>query len=275
MTIDYAAEYNNRARVPEYPEIMAGWARDAASYRTSARAERDLAYGESDRCRIDIFHPAGNASGALVVFVHGGYWRSLDKDQFSHLAAGLNAHGLSVALPGYDLCPAVTIRDIVDEMRAAVSFLHRHTGQRRVMTGHSAGGHLAAALVATDWSALDPSLPADVTGTGLAISGLFDLLPLIETPLNEDLRLGAAEAKAMSPLWWPVPHGRRLEAWVGGDESSEYLRQARSVAEMWTAGGARTGWEAIPGANHFTAIAPLTDPASPMVARIVEMARSP
>jgi arylformamidase len=269
--IDYASEYNNRARVPEHPAIIEGWARDAAAWRAAATAELDIPYGESPRQRVDIFHPPREKGAALVLFVHGGYWQALDKGHFSHLAAGANAHGFPVAIAGYDLCPAVTVREIVHQMRSLAAFLCRRCGRPVVAAGHSAGGHLTAALLATDWAAIDPALPPDLVPAGLAVSGLFDLVPLVETPINDALGLDAAEARAMSPLFWTVPSNRRLEAWVGAEESGEYLRQSRTIAESWQRAGARTRFEAVPGANHFTIVSDLADADSAMVATLVEM----
>ena len=155
MPIDYEAEYNNRARVPEHPEIFARWARDAEDYRAEAmkerRAELGLSYGESPRQFIDLFSPRPGVTAPLALFIHGGYWRSLDPSLFSHMARGLNAHGVAVAVVGYDLCPEVTIAEIIEQIRHACLFLWLRTGQRMMVYGHSAGGHLAGAMVATDW----------------------------------------------------------------------------------------------------------------------------
>ena len=114
--IDYEVEYNNRARVPENPALMARWARDAAAYRAE-HAPRQIAYGAGPRNTVDLF--SGDGQGPMVVFIHGGYWQALDGSFFSHLAAGLNAHGVGVAIPNYDLCPQVSVDDIVDQMRMA------------------------------------------------------------------------------------------------------------------------------------------------------------
>lgn len=271
MPVNHEREYNNRARVPEHPAIISGWKRDADAYRKRENAELDVAYGPSPRMAVDLFHAPGDRS--LVLFIHGGYWQGLDRRDFSHLAGGLNAQGISVAIPSYDLCPDVTIRQIVDQMRAAVAFLHARTGRRIVASGHSAGGHLTAALLATDWPAFDPTLPRDLVPAGLAISGLFDLVPLVETSLNSALQLDAAEARAVSPLFWPPPAGRRLAAWVGGEESAEFLRQSREIVRVWGNGGAATSYHTIEAANHFTVVAPLADPRSEMTGMLARMAR--
>jgi arylformamidase len=266
--IDYEVEYNNRARVPENPALMAGWARDAAAYRET-HAPRAIAYGPGVRNTIDFF--PGENQGPVVVFIHGGYWQALDGTSFSHCARGLNAHGIGVAIPTYELCPQVTVDDIIQQMRAASCELAR-LGRSLVISGHSAGGHLAACMLATDWPAYDASLPKDLVTAAYAISGLFDLGPLVETSINKALRLDEAAAKAASPLFWRPPAGAHLDAVVGGNESTEYFRQSETMVEQWGAVGVATRFGVVSDANHFTAIAPLADPASPMVERLVKLA---
>jgi arylformamidase len=267
--VDYEVEYNNRARVPENPALIAGWASDAAAYRAQ-HAPRAMSYGPGARHSIDLF--AGNGDGPIVVFIHGGYWQALDGSFFSHCARGLNAHGISVAIPSYDLCPAVTVEEIIRQMQAATRELAR-LGRPLVISGHSAGGQLAACLLATDWSALDAPLPADFILAAYAISGLFDLVPLVGTTINNALRLDAEAARAASPLFWNVPSRGSLDAVVGENESAEYFRQSKTVVERWGAAGLEMRFGVVPAANHFTAIAPLADPVSPMVGRLRELAR--
>jgi arylformamidase len=247
---------------------MAGWAKDAAAYRTR-RAPQSIAYGPGVRNTIDLF--PGNDGGPIVVFIHGGYWQALDGSWFSHCARGLNAHGIAVAIPSYDLCPHVTVDTIIRQMVAATRELAR-LGRPLVMSGHSAGGQLAACLLATDWPALDPSLPKHLVIAAYAISGLFDLVPLVETSINTALRLDQASARAASPLFWEPPAGRSLDAVVGGNESAEYFRQSRTIVDIWGKAGVATRFGTVPDANHFTAIAPLADPDSAMVARLKALA---
>ena len=270
--VDYETEYNNRARVPENPALMAGWARDAAAYREQ-RAPRRIPYGPGVRHVIDLFAGDGqdNVEGALVVFIHGGYWQALDGSWVSHMARGLNAHGITVAVPTYDLCPQVSVAAIIEEMRQVTRELAR-LSERLVISGHSAGGHLAACMLATDWKAYDPSLPPHLVRAAYAISGLFELEPLVPTSINKALGLDQAAAKAASPLFWQPPAHGSLDAVVGELESAEYHRQSRTVVEVWGKAGLATQFGTVPAANHFTAIAPLADPASPMTLRLKELA---
>jgi arylformamidase len=274
--IDFEAEYNNRARVPEHPAIFARWAREAQHFRAShANAELRLPYGRSEREHIDLYWPSAKRDAPIVLFIHGGYWRSLEPAMFSHVAAGANARGLAVALAGYDLCPDVTIAKIIDEVRDAAVLLWRRHGKKLVACGHSAGGHLAACLLATDWKRRAPGLPAGLVPVAFSISGLFDLTPLVHVSMNQDLRLDEVEARRVSPLFWEIPVDTcALDAWAGGKESGEFLRQSRAIADAWGKKGVAARYVEVAGADHFTIVDPLCDPNSAMTERLVELARS-
>ncbi len=273
MAVDYEKEYDNRARVPEHPQIFARWDAEAKAYRDARKdAQIGLKYGPSARQTIDFF-PAGDASAPLAMFIHGGWWRALSPVSFSQMAKGLNSSGIDVAVAGYDLCPTVSIATITEQMRAACLSLWRTHGKRITVYGHSAGGHLTACMIATDWKSLESSAPANLVPAGYAISGVFDLVPLTQVSFNVDLKLDDAEARRMSPLLWNVPQGAVLDAAVGGIESSEFLRQSTTIAEDWGRRGAATRYVPIDGANHFTVLDPLTDAGSAMTKRIAEMAR--
>jgi arylformamidase len=190
---------------------------------------------------------------------------------YSHVARGPNARGIAVAVIGYDLCPDVTIAEIIDQIRRACGFFWERYGRRMFIYGHSAGGHLAAAMVATDWPSLYPKAPADLVPSGYSISGVFDLAPLVGISVNDDLRLDAAEARRLSPVYWPLKPGRSFDAVVGGLESSEFKRQSRLIVDSWKSAAA-TRYEEIAGTNHFTVVEALADPQSAMTARVAAMA---
>ena len=274
--IDYEQEYNNRGRVPEHPEIFARWERDAAAYRDEMKpkgAQINVPYGASARQAYDYFPGNDPHPGApLAVFIHGGYWRSLNKNIHSWAARGMNAHGIGVALPGYDLCPTCTIGDIITQTRQALLALWRKHKKRMLVIGHSAGGHLAACMAATEWHSVSKEPPTDLAPFGYSISGVFDFAPLLKVSQNADLRLDEKNARAVSPLSWTLPPQRSLDAVVGAEESSEFIRQSKLIAEDWAAKGAVTRYEAVAGANHFTVVDPLSDPNSTMTARVVKLA---
>jgi arylformamidase len=277
MAIDYEVEYNNRARVPEHPEIFARWQREAAAYRDEAskdgRAELGIRFGSTPRQIVDLFLPNGGAAGApLAMFIHGGYWRSLEPAMFSQLARGMNARGVTVAVSGYDLVPQVSIADIMAQTQAACLYLWKRFGSRIMVSGHSAGGHLAGCMVATDWKKFDANAPTDLVPAAYSISGLFDLTPLTHLAGNAEFKLTEASAKAISPLFWPAPKGKTFDAVVGGIESSEFLRQSKVIADAWGKEN-ETRYEAIPGMNHFTVCDAMTDPNSAMTARLTALAQ--
>ncbi|HRI52004.1 MAG TPA: alpha/beta hydrolase [Pseudomonadota bacterium] len=271
---DMELEYADPAMLHELRRHLPSWTRDAAAYREAAgaRAQLEVVYGERPRQRLDLFAPTSGASGPVVLFIHGGYWQAMDKSLFSHLAAGPSAHGVTVAVAGYTLCPQVTVAQIVDELRQAVAFLARRFGRAITVCGHSAGGHLTACMVATDWRAVDAGLAADTVAAGLPISGLFELEPLIQTSLNERLGLDAAEARRLSPLLWPVRAGTELVAYVGASESAEYRRQTRALVARWRQAGVAASAVEATGENHFTVIAPLADPQSQLTQQLVRLA---
>lgn len=265
--IDLEAEYNNRARVPDHPAHIAGWHRDAAAYRASAKCELDLPYGAGERNRIDFFYPeSGDVGGPVVLFIHGGYWQALDKSSASHLARGANLRGLTVAVPSYSLAPSVNLATIIGEIEAAADFVMERTGRAIVASGHSAGGHLSACLMARSETALRRAVRA-----ALPISGLFDLAPLVPTSINKALGLTLEEARRLSPRHWSPPVGDRLIAVVGGAESDEFRRQSRMIAEQWGEAGVVTNLYEVPGAHHFDVINGLAEPDDPLVDALVRL----
>jgi len=275
MPIDYEVEYNNRARVPEHPEIFARWERDSAAYREEAsaqkRTELGIKFGPSARQIIDLFMPGGGNIDTLAMFVHGGYWRSLEPSMFSHMARGLNARGIAVAVSGYDLAPQVSITDIIMQTQRACLYLWWRFHKKVMVCGHSAGGHLAACLFASDWKSIADDVPKDLVPSAYAISGLFDLEPLTHLESNADFKLDATEAQRISPLFWQVEPGREFDAVVGGAESSEFLRHSKAIAAEWGERGVKTRYEELPGANHFTVLDPMPDPNSAMVMRLAAL----
>ena len=196
-------QYDNRARIPEHPRIFERWAQASALAQEGLSRRLDIAYGSGPGETLDVY-PAPAAGAPVLVFIHGGYWRSLDPSMFSHLARGMNAHGVTVAVSGYDLVPQVSIADIVAQTQAACLFLWKRFGKRIMVSGHSAGGHLAGCMVATDWKKLDAGAPADLVPAAYAISGLYDLSVLTHLAGNAEFKLTEASARAISSRrCWP------------------------------------------------------------------------
>lgn len=264
-------QYNARKTVADHDEIAARWDREAEAYRLEADAELDIPYGTSPRNRFDFFRAATLPSPVLV-YIHGGYWRSRGRETFSHVARPFNARGISVAIPSYDLCPNVTVVDIVRQLRDCLVAVWQKTGRRIAVAGHSAGGHLTASMLATDWQKVSDA-PADLLRSAYGISGLYDLVPLLETSVNDDLKLSREEARAASPLFGrPPAAGAAYVAAVGGDESAAFRDQSLRLAEVWGAAGVATEYNEVPGTNHFTIVDAFLAPGSSMAAKVAEMA---
>lgn len=272
--MDFEHEYNNRARVPEWTDISADWrARSARLRGEVAAADLGIPYGSTQRQTLDILWPDTGRDAPVVLYIHGGYWQYGHPRDVTFAAEGCLAHGVAVALPGYDLAPDVPLSTILAELRAAAVTLHHRVRRRLAVAGHSAGGHLAAALTATSWHTLDTRGPDDLVTGGVGISGVYEVEPLIHTSINDKLRLSAEEATRLSPALWDVPAGRSFAAFAGGAESDEFRRQAHDLATVWTAKGLPTQAHEVAGANHFTVVEQMADPASLMVERLVAAAR--
>lgn len=247
------AAYDNSRAVVDSPQILAGF-----EERSRALAERrpeflDLRYGPRERQRIDLFS-AGSAGSPLLVFIHGGYWQMRCKETFRFLAEGPLRHGISVALPGYTLAPEQSLAGILEEIRSALRWLREHAaalgfaGSRIVVSGWSAGGHLAAMM------ADEPG----VTGV-LAISGIFDLEPIRHSYLNEKLRLVPEDVGELSSQCRPLS-GRPLIAVCGSAELPELQRQTWDFARLRAAAKLPGGAFTLAGHNHFTILEELASP---------------
>lgn len=267
--LDMEAEYDNRALVPEHVEILPRWERDAAAFRVT-HAPQTKEYGPAARNKVDIFRSSDSAASErpIVVFIHGGYWRALNKDIFSHMAQGILAHGFDVAMPSYTLCPEISVAGIGAEIEACCAFLAETEKRPLMVMGHSAGGHLAAWICQKDIAArISQPIVA-----GFGISGVYDLTPMLHVSMNDDLKLDLQSALAGSPYFAEPQENIVFDVWVGANESGEFLRQSEDFATKWREQGAHAAYIEIAGANHFTAIEPLTNMESLMVKRIVALA---
>jgi arylformamidase len=270
--IDYEAEYNDKGGVQEYFVNLERREMLAMAYRLAGETMLNQAYGSRERHRYDLFR-AADQDAPVVVYIHGGYWQRGDRRDYSFVARELNANGITVAIPSYSLCPEVSVMEIGDEIQRCLAVLWKHTRKRPTVVGHSAGGHLAAEMMARDWTGF-PGVPADLVRTAYAISGVFDLTPLIGTSLNRALGLTAGTARAASPLFRPPPpKGRRFVAAVGSEESEELVSQSRRITANWSGVGIDARCEIVTGANHFTIIEELITPGSPTLSQIVMLAR--
>jgi len=260
--------YNNRLRVPGHAAHFTRWAADSHSARERLPGQLNLAYGSSAAETLDIF-PAEKSTtrhnAPVLVFIHGGYWRSLDKADHSFIAPEFTQAGACVVVPNYALCPAISIPGIVQQMVAALAWTWRHAadfgGDPKNITviGHSAGGHLAAMLLTTDWTAQAPDLPPGLVKNAMSISGLYDLEPVRQTPFLSELRLTPEQVLQASPMLLPRPSQGPLYSVAGGDESEEFLRQNQLIRQAWGVESVPV-CESLPGLNHFSVLEALVQP---------------
>ncbi len=271
--IDYETEYNNRLRVPNNAQIAAALAAASAKARATLKGELDIAYGEAARQRYDLFVASERSDKVpLAVYIHGGVWQRGDRTDYTAVATEIVARGIDVAIPSYTLCPDAKVPEIFEEIRAFLRALWAKTRRRPTVIGHSVGGTMAAAMLATDWAAFG-DVPADLVRNAYAISGVFEVEPYVHTSYNEALGLDAETARKVSPaLWPPPPKDRVLVAAVGGAESGEFLRQSIDQADRWSKAGVKAECVLIPGANHFTVLDDLSRPESAMLYRIERLA---
>ncbi|MEX1167509.1 MAG: alpha/beta hydrolase [Hydrogenophaga sp.] len=279
------SQYNNRALVPDHGDYFARWAALSEAARKKLDGLLDVAYGHGEGETLDIF-PAqrkpGDSLAPVLVFLHGGYWRSLDKSDHSFLAPAFVKTGACVVVPNYALCPAVTIPEITLQMVKALAWVYRHIAvhggdpDRITLVGHSAGGHLATMLMACDWPAYAGDLPDGLPQNALSISGLYDLTPLRDVPFLEgDLKLTAKDALRASPAFFPAPvlwdeGWGTLHTVAGGNESAEFQRQNGLMQEAWGCEAVPSS-DILPGLNHFSVLDALIDPKHGLHQRVLQL----
>lgn len=254
---EWEDQYDLTRRHPDLEDYLERWRREAADYRKTANAELGVSYGRSRRQKIDLFHPG--TSRAAHMFFHGGYWYLGERNTYSHVSSALVDSGVSVAIAGYDLCPDVDIGEIVRQARAGTTFVADHLGVPVSVSGHSAGAHLAAMVVA------DAKTPAD---HGVGISGVYDLEAMLHVKLNSVLGLTPEDVAPLSPTELSPPQAAWFRTVVAEAEPQEFHRQAKDLAAAWSAADA--GFVKIPQEDHFTILDTMTNPSSPVTALLLE-----
>jgi arylformamidase len=272
------AQYNLRARRPDFEQLVATWMERCRAFRAASDVEVDLAYGPAEREKLDLFH-AGRRGGPLLVYIHGGYWQRGDKAMYSFVAEPFLRHGVSVAVINYTLTPAVRIGAIAPQVRRAVAWLWHNAGRLEIdrdricVMGHSAGGHLTAMMMATDWPAHDRALPRDLVKAGVPVSGLFELEPLVHTSINEGPRMDVAEARRESPQFMaPATDAPQLVV-VGGAETAEFHRQSDHYAATFRTAQRTMERYDVPDADHFDELNRLAEADSEFFRRSLALVR--
>lgn len=269
--VDFDVAYDNSGAVADAAAYREKWPILAGAFRerlaARGRAELDIAYGEGDRQRYDLFLPEGEPRG-LAVFIHGGYWKAFDKSVFSHLANGPVERGFAVAVPSYTLCPNARIEVIGTEIARFLQRVAVRIGGPILLSGHSAGGHLATRIACADAPLSDET--RERIAAIVSISGVHDLRPLLRTRMNDILRLDAPEARNESPALLEPAVDAPITAWVGGAELPEFRRQSALLVSSWHGLGARTELVEAAGRHHFDVVEDLAEPGSPLVRLLTE-----
>ena len=263
---DYDLLYNPRLTVTGHEQVFRRWEEESERARARLDCYLDVPYGTGKTETLDLFRAKGKSRG-LVMFIHGGYWRSLDKRRFSFVAPLLVESGVTVAVVNYALCPSVQVEEIVMQMVQASAWLYRNGANfgapaaRLGVYGHSAGGHLAAMMLACEWPKYSPDLPRKVVAGAVSISGLYDLTEIVKAPsINGDVRLTEEAAVKVSPAFLPPASDAPLVTAVGADENEGFHIQNRIIANKWA--GVHRADISCAGKNHFTVLDDLADPAS-------------
>ncbi len=274
------AQINLRARWPDFQNCFDRWAADSAAVRRGLSGRLDLAYGDTAGQKLDLF-PAPSADGPppLLAFIHGGYWQALDKSDYSYLAPPFLGAGIAFASLNYDLAPAVSVEEIVRQIRAGIAWLYREAGSggydrdRIFVAGHSAGGHLTLEAMSTDWASLQ-ELPQDVVKGGCSISGLYELEPIRLSYQQEVLRLDPEMVERISPLRHPPARAGPLICAVGSEETDEFLVQQREFLAVWRGAGLEARVVDLPGRTHFSAVDALGEVGNPLFTAVRDLVLS-
>ncbi len=264
------AQYNNRARFPDFSVHFDHWNQWSKETRARLPGKLDVAFGDTAMEKIDIF-PAPDRLAPIYVFIHGGYWYSLDKSHYSYVAEGMRPHGVTTVVNNFTLAPEADMDTIVDQNRRALAWLWLNANSfggdpsKIYVCGHSAGGHLGLMLLATDWVAYGKGLPADLVKGVCSIGGIFDMEPIRLSYLNKTLHMDKEQSKRNSPLQQTYRIAAPISLVIAVDESEEFHRQSKAMHMHWKALGYPVESLIPEGLDHFNVVNDLANPQCPLV----------
>jgi len=273
-------QYNARATVPDIAPMLRDYAAISAQARNTLPCALNVAYGTHPDETLDIFPARGERPGPVLIYLHGGYWRLLSKDDSSFMAPTLTQAGITVVAVNYSLAPAVTLDHIVDQTRRAVAWVHHHIeqhhgdGRRLIIAGSSAGGQLAGMVLASGWQQSYGMDAAAIAGAVL-LSGLYNLTPLVETHINEWMRLSLEDARRNSPLFALPKRGAPILVSYGSNETAEFKRQSQDYLAAWRAQGFQGEYVEMPNTNHFDLVLQLNRRDSSLVQKLLKLLALP
>jgi arylformamidase len=272
----YNEQYNNRARVPDALLHLQRWALWSAEAMADLSGQIDVPYGPTAGQRLDVFS-APKSRAPIVVFIHGGYWRSLDKSDHTFVVPELIHAGALPVVLNYDLAPQVRVSEICLQILRALAWVWRQAptlgGDRNRIhvVGHSAGGHLAAMALCAQWPQFDRGLPVDLVKSALSISGVHELDSVRQAGfVQADLKLTASEAIQCSPAWMPGPPQGQIHCLAGALESPEFLRQNELLRQAWGSSTVPTV-KALADEDHFSILNQFRDSQSEVMQSVRRM----
>lgn len=269
------AQYNNRARFPDYIDHFNNWTEWSYATRAEIPCLLDVEFGSSSLEKIDIF-PAANSNAPIYMFIHGGYWYSLDKSHYSYVANGMRPHGITTVVNNFDLAPKADMDTIVEQNRKALAWLWRNAEsfradrERIYVCGHSAGGQLGLMLLGTDWEKYGDGLPANLLKGVCSIGGIFDMEPIRLSFLNKTLNMDKLQAARNSPLQQTYRFSAPLSLVIAVDESDEFHRQSKEMQDHWAALNYPVELVIPPGLDHFSVVNDLANPSCDLVRHQLE-----
>lgn len=269
--LENEGSYNLRSRHPDFDDYFTQWRLLSSKARNTLACKTDIPYGSGQNMTLDFF-PAAGSDSPLLIFIHGGYWRSLDKSDHSFPALGFVPNGVSFASINYALAPSITLDEIVDQCRVAISWLYNNAKRLGSdplnihICGHSAGGHLTAMMMLTDWRKI--GIPSNIFQSATPISGVFDLRPLLHTSINEDLKMDEKIAIKNSPILQFSKTRINLLTAVGLDETKAFIEQSSAFSSFWEETGSKSKFLGVPNTHHFNIITALSDREHPLTLAI-------
>ena len=273
-------EYNNQTKVKNFKNYVAEWQALSETARSEIPDVNIITYDQQSGQKLDLIFPVKNKSNAVpvMIFFHGGYWKAMNRDLFYFTARAFADYGIATAVVDYQLIPAIQMPELIRQCRTAVTFLHEHAeslgldSQQIHSFGHSAGGHIAAMCLATNWQDMNPNFQTQLLQSASGVSGLYDLEPISNCFLQDDLHLSVDDVENFSPVKLPKPKKGQMHLLVGADEGLEYENQSANLHRNWS--GAATAPHVLTPYNHFSIMSAFADPLS-SPSRIVRKALQP
>ncbi|WP_169569702.1 alpha/beta hydrolase [Sneathiella limimaris] len=262
------AEYNNQAKVHNFKNFVTEWNALSQTARDEFPNHVSVVYDPSSNQSLDLFYPVneGTSPAPVQVFFHGGYWKAFTKESFHFVARAFAHHGIATAIVDYQLIPNIDMAELIRQCRQSLAYLYEQAEQLKIngneinISGHSAGGHIVAMCLASDWAKFGSNLPKDLVKSAVGLSGLYDLEPISKCFLQQDLNLTISDVETLSPIHLDTPKNGVFLPLVGAEEGPEYIDQSERLASKWQNCSKSAG--ILAPYNHFTIMSAFAEPSS-------------